>query len=225
MSRVVLALAVTAAFMMASCSSSKQSRARTEDRDTSQAYLGTSAAEFVGLDWLNSDPITLASLKGKNVLLHFWHGNCSFCRDDIDGLTYLQKSYGPRGLVVIAIHDSSRTSAEIKDLIEKWCVKFPVALDGDWNTTKKYQFTNTSNYRPGYFLIDGNGIITRVRHPHYLSLPARLGGVSKHGDFDSLELAINGALSPKKAAREEILPPLNQFSHPESSANSFEEQS
>jgi len=213
MNRLVMTIALTAALLTAGSdsassqthvfggSSSRLSRVQPGQEDTSQEYIGKKAAEFVGLNWLNSKPITLASLKGKTVLLSFWHGDCCSCNADIDGLRYLQKTYGPKGLAVIAIHDSGHTSDEIKKLIKEWEVTFPVALDGDWNTTKKYQFVNTSYYNPGYFLIDGNGIITRVSQPFRLELPKRLGGECNNKEFDRLELDIKDALAPKTAKR------------------------
>ena len=33
---------------------------------------GTAAAEFVGENWLNSQPLTMAGLKGRVVLVEFW---------------------------------------------------------------------------------------------------------------------------------------------------------
>lgn len=174
----------------------KQSRVRTWQRDTSRDYVGKKATEFAGLNWLNCKPISLNSLRGKNVLLSFWHGDCCYCNGDIDGLRYLHRTYGPKGLVVIAIHDSSRSKDKIKTLIREWQVDFPVALDGNWDTAKQYQFTNCSDFKPGYFLIDPEGVITRLSYPFNLYLPERIGGLKQNPEFDSLELAINDALNP-----------------------------
>lgn len=136
-------------------SSYKNSRVSDRHRDASQDKIGTRAPEFIGLNWTNSKPVTLGSLKGKTVLLHFWKGDCDCCHEAVDTVRLLQKTYGPNGLVVIGIRMGKTTD----DLVERWNVKFPIAVDTERTTWKKYWNDNTSDWDPGTYLIDKKGII------------------------------------------------------------------
>jgi len=51
--------------------------------------------------WLGPQPPTLASLRGKAVLLFFWAHWCPDCKEEVAIIANLMKKYGPRGLVVI----------------------------------------------------------------------------------------------------------------------------
>ncbi len=51
--------------------------------------------------WFGPKPPTLASLRGKAVLLFFWAHWCADCKADIPIIAGLMKKYGPRGLALI----------------------------------------------------------------------------------------------------------------------------
>jgi thiol-disulfide isomerase/thioredoxin len=51
--------------------------------------------------WFGPQPPTLASLRGKAVLLFFWAHWCPDCKQEVAIIADLQKKYGPQGLVVI----------------------------------------------------------------------------------------------------------------------------
>jgi thiol-disulfide isomerase/thioredoxin len=53
-------------------------------------------------DWIGPKPPTLASLRGKPVLLFFWAHWCVDCKAEEPIIASLQKTYAPKGLVVIA---------------------------------------------------------------------------------------------------------------------------
>src|SRR5262245_17184373 len=65
------------------------------------------APEFPeGVEWLNTEkPITLASLKGKIVLLDFWTYCCINCMHILPDLKRLEAKY-PGELVVIGVHSA-----------------------------------------------------------------------------------------------------------------------
>src|SRR5665213_1276604 len=51
--------------------------------------------------WFGPKPPTLASLRGKAVLLFFWAHWCPDCKADVPIIAGLMKKYGPRGLALI----------------------------------------------------------------------------------------------------------------------------
>lgn len=52
-------------------------------------------------EWLGPKPATLASLKGKVVLLFFWAHWCPDCKYQAPILSQLRNKYGPKGLTII----------------------------------------------------------------------------------------------------------------------------
>jgi thiol-disulfide isomerase/thioredoxin len=89
--------------------------------------------------WINSKPIKLADLRGKVVLLDFWGTWCGPCVAEIPKLIDLHEKYHDKGLVIIGIHDDSKSTVEDleKDIqrlsTERWegrKIPFAVALDG-----------------------------------------------------------------------------------------------
>ena len=51
--------------------------------------------------WFGPKPPSLASLRGKAVLLFFWAHWCPDCKADVPIIAGLMKKYGPRGLALI----------------------------------------------------------------------------------------------------------------------------
>ena len=62
---------------------------------------GKPAPELESAVWLGPKPPTVASLRGKAILLFFWAHWCPDCKADVPIIAGLMKKYGPRGLVLI----------------------------------------------------------------------------------------------------------------------------
>jgi cytochrome c biogenesis protein CcmG/thiol:disulfide interchange protein DsbE len=59
------------------------------------------------------DPLDLASLRGKVVLLDFWASWCEPCRQSFPWLNEMQAKYADRGLVIIGVNvDRERAQAD-----------------------------------------------------------------------------------------------------------------
>jgi thiol-disulfide isomerase/thioredoxin len=57
-----------------------------------------------GTGWLNGDPVTPASLKGKVVLIDFWTWDCINCQHTLPHVQEWANKYQAQGLVVIGVH-------------------------------------------------------------------------------------------------------------------------
>lgn len=100
------------------------------------------------------------SLKGKVVMIDFWASWCDPCKDSFPAMEDLQKRYGPKGLVVIAINvDEDRK--EMEDFLKKHAPSpsFTLVRDATQKLVEKAGITTM----PGSFLIDREG---KVRFVH-----------------------------------------------------------
>ena len=108
-----------------------------------QSYAGTvPAPEFPqDLDWLNtSEPIEMAQLRGKIVLLDFWTYGCINCIHIIPDLKQLEEEYAAE-LVVIGVHSAKflneGETENIRQVVQRYEVEHPVVNDRDfqiWQT-------------------------------------------------------------------------------------------
>jgi cytochrome c biogenesis protein CcdA/thiol-disulfide isomerase/thioredoxin len=114
--------------------------------------------------WLNSPPLTRASLKGKVVLVDFWTYSCINCLRSLPYIRAWAAKYKDHGLVVIGVHapefafekDLGNVQRAVKDLN----VTYPVALDS--NLAIWQAFNN--QYWPAHYFVDAQG---RIRAHHF----------------------------------------------------------
>ena len=150
-----------------------------------KSLLGRPAPELRKIKgWKNGGPITLADLRGKVVILDFWHYQCGSCLVDMPKLMALHDRYARQGLTIIGIHNDSVDSIEQMD--EKlrphrkklWGgrdIPFLVALDGGGSCPiagtdgKEAKGATTAAYAvrtfPTSVLIDKNGTVVGIFDP------------------------------------------------------------
>ena len=61
--------------------------------------------------WINSEPTSMADLKGRVVALHFWAFGCSNCVNNLPHYKDWHARFARQGLVVLGIH-TPETAAE-----------------------------------------------------------------------------------------------------------------
>jgi thiol-disulfide isomerase/thioredoxin len=74
--------------------------------DAPPAVAGVEASappEIKVSEWIDQPPVTLASLRGKVVLLDFWATWCGPCRVSMPKISAMSRRYRDRGLVVIGL--------------------------------------------------------------------------------------------------------------------------
>ena len=101
------------------------------------------APELSGRGWLNTGgkPISLASLRGKIVLLDFWTFCCINCLHVLDELRPLEEKYADV-LVVIGVHspkfEHERDPEALAAAVERYAVAHPVLDDAEMTTWRSY---------------------------------------------------------------------------------------
>ena len=151
------------------------------DRAVALEDLGP-APELTGITaWINSDPLTLASLRGKVVLVHFWTFGCINCIHVQPYVKAWYDQYAADGFVVVGVHTPElsfeRDIGNVRDAVAKDDVRFPVAFDPAYATWNAYR----NRYWPAFFFVDKNG---RIRHTHF-----------GEGDYDGSEQVIRELLA------------------------------
>jgi cytochrome c biogenesis protein CcmG/thiol:disulfide interchange protein DsbE len=80
-----------------------------------EGVSGGAPPEIKVSEWIEQQPVSLASLKGKVVLLDFWATWCTPCRHTIPKINALHRKYKERGLVVLGLTEFEGT-AEGRDV-------------------------------------------------------------------------------------------------------------
>lgn len=167
--------------------------------------VGQPAPAWGELEWIRSEPLALEDLRGKVVLVRFWTDTCPFCRASAPALRALDEEYRDRGLVVIGMyhpkpHGTVRAAADVERVSDEWGWRFPVALDTDWATLRRFWLdSGRRRATSSSFLLDRTGTI-RFVHPGPEFHP---GGPADHGqcrrDHADLRAAIESLLAESSA--------------------------
>ncbi|MDQ0009529.1 thiol-disulfide isomerase/thioredoxin [Luteibacter jiangsuensis] len=139
------------------------------------------APDFAGIDhWFNSQPLTIAGLRGKVVLVEFWTHECINCLHVLPHTKALYDKYAKDGLVVVGVHtpeyDEERDPANVKAAIARYGITWPVAMDNGYQTWNAYG----NRFWPALYLIDRDG---RVVYSHF-----------GEGNYDETEVRVRQLL-------------------------------
>ncbi|HZC31721.1 MAG TPA: redoxin family protein [Candidatus Bathyarchaeia archaeon] len=140
------------------------------------------APELTGITaWINSPPTTLAQLRGKVVLVHFWTFDCINCIHVQPYVKAWADRYSADGFVVIGVHTPElsfeRNLDNVREAVAKADVRFPVAFDPNFATWNAYR----NSFWPAFYFVDRAG---RIRHVHF-----------GEGDYDGSEAVIRRLLA------------------------------
>lgn len=114
--------------------------------------------------WLNSQPLTSRSLRGKVVLFQF----CTYtCINWLRTLPYVRawaEKYKGQGLVVVGVHtpefEFEKDVDNVRRALKDMGVVYPVAVDNDYAVWRAFK----NQYWPALYLVDPQG---RIRHHHF----------------------------------------------------------
>ncbi len=130
--------------------------ARNGQANSSDPLVGHPAPNFT-LDTLSLHtalPISLASFKGKPVMLNVWSSTCGPCVDEAALLQSQWQRVQPRGVVFIGI-DFQDAKSDGLSFLQKYGITYPNVMDVTGSTAISYGVTGT----PETIFINRQGIV------------------------------------------------------------------
>lgn len=138
--------------------------------------------------WLNSGPLSSASLRGKVVLVNVWTYTCINSLRELPYMRGWAAKYTEAGLVVLGVHSPEfsfeKELENVGPAAREQGITYPVAVDSDFRIWRAFD----NHYWPADYYIDGKG---RIRYRHF-----------GEGDYEECERVIqellieNGAKLP-----------------------------
>jgi thiol-disulfide isomerase/thioredoxin len=122
------------------------------------------APDLVGGYWVNSEPVSIESLRGNAVLIDFWDYTCVNCIRTLPYVTEWHRRYHDKGLAVIGVHAPEFSFAKeldgVKRAIEEFGIEYPVVMDNGYSIWQAY----ANRYWPAKYLVDRDGYIRAYHH-------------------------------------------------------------
>jgi cytochrome c biogenesis protein CcdA/thiol-disulfide isomerase/thioredoxin len=134
--------------------------------------------------WFNTPgdrALTLASLRGRVVLVDFWTYTCINCLRTLPYLKAWDATYRDKGLTIVGVHTPEfafeHDAGNVQSAVERFGIRYPVAQDNEMGTWNAYG----NQYWPADYLIDARG------HVRYAA--------AGEGDYAQTETAIRALLA------------------------------
>ena len=126
--------------------------------------------------WLNSEPLTPESLRGRVVLVDFWTYTCINCLRTLPPLRTLDQRYRSAGLTIVGVHTPEfsfeQDIGNVRHAVEAMGITYPVALDSEYRVWRAF----ANHYWPALYFVDAEG---RIRHHHF-----------GEGDYEQSEMVV-----------------------------------
>lgn len=117
-----------------------------------------------GTAWLNGGPQSLASLRGKVVLVNFWTYSCINCLRTLPYVKAWAEKYADRGLVVVGVHTPEfafeKETGNVQMALRDLKITYPVVQDNQFRIWRAFD----NRYWPALYFIDAQG---RIRHQQF----------------------------------------------------------
>jgi thiol-disulfide isomerase/thioredoxin len=110
-------------------------------------------------EWLNSEPLSPAGLRGQVVLVNFWTLTCINWLRTEPYVRAWSRAYRDDGLVVIGVHTPEfsfeHEVGRVRQASRDRSIDYPVAVDNDYAIWSAFD----NHYWPALYFIDTDGII------------------------------------------------------------------
>ena len=110
-------------------------------------------------EWLNSEPLGPAELRGHVVLVDFWTLTCINWLRTEPYVRGWSRAYRDDGLVVIGVHTPEFSFEQeierVRRASKERAIDYPVAVDNDYEVWRAFD----NHYGPALYFIDADGVI------------------------------------------------------------------
>ena len=122
------------------------------------------APDFIpGGAWLNAEPLSIADLRGKVVLVNVWVYSCYNCYRSIPTLRPWYERFRGQGFEIVGVHtpefESDKPLTNVQEALVREGVTWPVVQDNAAATWRVYR----NRVWPTFYLVDREGIVRRVQ--------------------------------------------------------------
>ena len=108
----------------------------------------------------DGEQVSLASLKGKVVMVNFWATWCVPCRQEMPHLQALYERYNSLGFELLAVNVEKDNAEGARKWLEETPVTFPVLFDPNNQVTKLYKVQTM----PSTVLVARDGTMRFIHH-------------------------------------------------------------
>ncbi|HEU6443905.1 MAG TPA: redoxin family protein, partial [Gaiellaceae bacterium] len=110
-------------------------------------------------EWLGSEPLGPAELRGRGVLVNFWTWTCINWLRQKPYVRAWSQAYRDDGLVVIGVHTPEFSFEHdvdgVRRAMKERAIDYPVAVDNDYAIWSAF----ANRYWPALYFVDADGII------------------------------------------------------------------
>lgn len=114
--------------------------------------------------WLNSEPLTASSLRGRVVLVQFCTYTCIYWLRTLPYVRAWAEKYKGQGLTVVGVHtpefEFEKNADNVRRVVKEMRVVYPVAVDNEYAVWRAFK----NQYWPALYFVDAQG---RIRHHHF----------------------------------------------------------
>jgi len=132
-------------------------------------------------EWLNSEPLTAAGLRGKVVLINFGTYTCINWLRSLPYVRAWAAKYKDQGLVVISVHTPEfafeHNIDNVRRAVQDVRIEHPIAIDNDYAIWRAFD----NHYWPALYFVDAQG---HIRHHQF-----------GEGDYEQSEMILHQLLA------------------------------
>ena len=122
-------------------------------------FAQTRMPSLAATEWLGSEPLGPAELRGHVVVVNFWTLTCINWLRQEPYVRAWSNAYRDDGLIVIGVHTPEfsfeHEVAGVRQAIEVRAIDYPVAVDNDYEIWSAFD----NRYWPALYFVDADGVI------------------------------------------------------------------